>query len=63
MANNNRTIIHCCVDKEIYDMLMRHCAETGQTKTTAVKRAIKAYCKPVVDREMERFEKRTEKHG
>lgn len=49
---NSKTIIHCCIEKEIYDMLMKHCNETGQTKTTAVKRAIKAYCKPIVDKEL-----------
>lgn len=40
----DKTIIHCCVEKETYDMLIRHCEATGQTKTTAIKRAIKAYC-------------------
>lgn len=39
-----KTIIHCCVEKDVYDMLMRHCEETGQTKTMAIKRAIRAYC-------------------
>lgn len=47
MAGNrsrNKEIIHCCVEREVYDMLTAHCDRTGQTKTTAVKRAIKAYC-------------------
>lgn len=51
MAENNKTIIHCCVEKEIYDMLIEHCNITGQTKTTAIKRAINNYCKPIVDKE------------
>lgn len=42
---DSKTIIHCCVEKDIYDMLIRHCEATGQTKTTAIKRAIKEYCK------------------
>ena len=40
----DKAIIHCCIDRRIYEMLTRHCEETGQTKTTAIKRAIKAYC-------------------
>lgn len=51
MAEKSKTIIHCCIEKDIYDMLIRHCNETGQTKTTAVKRAIKAYCKPIIEKE------------
>lgn len=42
---DNKTIIHCCVDKQVHDLLVAHCERTGQTKTTAVKRAILAYCK------------------
>ncbi len=41
---NEKSIIHCCVEREVYDMLSEHCEKTGQTKTTAVKRAIRAYC-------------------
>lgn len=41
---NKKAIIHCCIDRESYELLMEHCARTGQTKTTAVKRAIAAYC-------------------
>lgn len=41
-------IIHCCVEKGIYDLLVKHCKATGQTKTTAVKRAIQAYCSDTV---------------
>lgn len=44
-----KTIIHCCVDRGTYEMLMKHCEATGQTKTTAIKRAIKAYCSGEAD--------------
>lgn len=57
MANSKKTIIHCCIEKDIYEMLMKHCNETGQTKTTAVKRAIKAYCQPIVDKELAEINK------
>lgn len=39
-----KAVIHCCIDGEILAMLERHCEKTGQTKTTAIKRAIRAYC-------------------
>lgn len=45
---NDKAIIHCCVERDVYELLSAHCERTGQTKTTAVKRAIKAYCEPVV---------------
>ena len=51
MAKDNKAIIHCCVEKEVYDKLMAHCNATGQTKTTAVKRAINEYCKDVVEKD------------
>lgn len=41
-----KAIIHCCVERDVYEMLSRHCERTGQTKTTAIKRAIRAYCSP-----------------
>ena len=41
---NEKAIIHCCVERDVYELLAEHCERTGQTKTTAVKRAIKAYC-------------------
>ena len=50
-TNSKKTIIHCCVDKDVYDLLIAHCKAMGQTKTTAIKRAIMSYCKPVVDKE------------
>lgn len=42
---DGKTIIHCCIDKGVHDILVAHCERTGQTKTTAVKRAILAYCR------------------
>lgn len=39
-----KAIIHCCIERETHELLMEHCRQTGQTKTTAIKRAIKAYC-------------------
>ena len=59
---SNARTIHCCVDKDIYDLLMQHCNQTGQTKTTAVKRAIKAYCKPTVDNELKKKESEKNEH-
>ena len=56
MSKQSRTIIHCCIEKDVYDLLINHCNQTGQTKTTAVKRAIKAYCQPVVDKELKATE-------
>ena len=50
MADEKKSIIHCCIDKDVYDMLIAHCNAKGQTKTTAIKRAIKAYCQPVVEK-------------
>ena len=47
---NEKSIIHCCVERDVYDMLSRHCEKTGQTKTTAVKRAIRAYCRDTAPR-------------
>lgn len=44
MAENRKAIIHCCIEREVHDLLMEHCRQTGQTKTTAIKRAIRAYC-------------------
>ena len=41
---DEKSIIHCCVEREVYELLTAHCERTGQTKTTAVKRAIRAYC-------------------
>lgn len=44
MAAEKKAIIHCCVEREVYDMLMDHCEKTGQTKTMAIRRAIQHYC-------------------
>lgn len=42
-------ILHCCVEKDVHDLLMAHCKATGQTKTMAIKRAILMYCKNTVE--------------
>lgn len=44
MPDTRKGIIHCCIDRETYQMLLDHCAKTGQTKTMAIKRALQAYC-------------------
>lgn len=36
--------INTCVGEELFNMLEMFCAITGQSKTTAVERAIEAYC-------------------
>ena len=54
--SKEKTIIHCCIEKDVYDLLINHCNQTGQTKTTAVKRAIKTYCQPTVDKETKSME-------
>lgn len=36
--------ITTCVGRELFDLLEAFCAETGQSKTIAVERAIKSYC-------------------
>ena len=46
-----KAIIHCCVERDVYEMLVRHCEDTGQTKTTAIKRAIRAYCAPAASKD------------
>lgn len=46
---SEKAIIHCCVDRDVYEMLERHCEKTGQTKTTAVKRALLSYCMSVLE--------------
>ena len=43
-GGKRKCIIHCCVGRDTYELLKAHCARTGQTKTTAVRRAIAAYC-------------------
>ena len=32
------------IGPELFDLLERYCAETGQPKTVAVERALRAYC-------------------
>jgi predicted DNA-binding protein len=36
--------LHCQLDKETYDELVKYCEKSGQSKTVAIRRAIKAYC-------------------
>lgn len=36
-------ILHCKIDKQIAEMLVKLCQETGLSKTVAVERAIKMY--------------------
>lgn len=42
--NGKKAIIHCCVERDVHELLMEHCARTGQTKTMAIRRAIQSYC-------------------
>lgn len=46
MANQNeeKKALHCQLDKTTYDMLVDFCEKSGQSKTVAIRRAIKAYC-------------------
>lgn len=46
MANQNeeKKALHCQLDKTTYDMLVSFCEKSGQSKTVAIRRAIKAYC-------------------
>ena len=43
--SGKKEIIHCCVDRETYELLQAHCDRTGQTKTMAIRRAVRAYCR------------------
>ena len=47
MAKQNsdeKRALHCQLDKATYDMLVDFCEISGQSKTVAIRRAIKAYC-------------------
>lgn len=37
-------IIHCRIERQVYDLLTEYCTITGQVKAEAVRRAIRAYC-------------------
>lgn len=39
----NGTYLNVCVEKQIYDRLVKFCEDAGQTKTVAVERALTAY--------------------
>ena len=42
--NEEKKALHCQLDKATYDMLVDFCEKSGQSKTVAIRRAIKAYC-------------------
>ena len=47
MAGNDKkesVSINICIGPELFDLLTKYCAITGQSKTIAVERAIEAYC-------------------
>ena len=45
----NGTYLNVCIDTCIYEKLEKICEAAGQTKTTAVERAISAYLKDYED--------------
>lgn len=62
--DGNKMIIHCCIEKDVYEMLIKHCDATGQTKTTAIKRAIREYCgRYTDDARREEIERRSFESG
>ena len=42
--NDEKRALHCQLDKSTYDLLVDFCDKSGQSKTVAIRRAIKAYC-------------------
>lgn len=42
-AKKNGKYLNVCIEASIYDRLELMCAESGQTKTVAVERALAAY--------------------
>lgn len=38
------TFVSAYINQDAYDMLAKHCEETGQSKTKAIERAIQKYC-------------------
>lgn len=40
--------ITICIGRELFDMLNSFCEVTGQSKTVAVERAIRSYCRDSV---------------
>ena len=45
----NGTYLNVCIDSDIYDKLEQVCESAGQTKTTAVERALSAYLEAYED--------------
>ncbi len=45
----NGTYLNVCIDSDIYDKLEQLCESAGQTKTTAVERALSAYLEAYED--------------
>ena len=43
-AHKDSVSLNARIGPELFDMLDRFCQETGQPKTVAVERAIRAYC-------------------
>lgn len=42
-AKKNGTYLNVCIESQIYERLERMCEAAGQSKTTAVERALTAY--------------------
>ena len=38
------TFVSAYIKQDAYDLLAKHCEETGQSKTKAIERAIEKYC-------------------
>lgn len=45
MRTTKKEAVNVCLrmDSEVNDLLIQHCAESGQTKTAAIERALKMY--------------------
>ncbi len=48
-TKKNGTYLNVCIETSIYNKLVEVCAAAGQTKTTAVERALSAYLKDYED--------------
>lgn len=48
-AKKNGTYLNVCIESSIYEKLVKVCEAAGQTKTTAVERALVAYLKDYED--------------
>lgn len=45
------TLVSAYIEQNAYNVLLRHCEITGQSKTKAIERAILEYCKDTMDDE------------